>query len=121
MAKPRLVVEDTELHGVLSDCGGQPRSPQQERERGDNVATHENPSPCRSDPFNAGRLVATVHGKSITAKRGAGSPLHQSVTLPPTELGEAASAMRPKLLIVAKFRKRLVVSRRLDRRQKVLH
>ena len=38
----RLVVEDTELHRLLRDRGGgEPRSPQQERERGDNVATHE--------------------------------------------------------------------------------
>ena len=40
----RLVVEDTELHRLLRDRGGgEPRSPQHERERGDNVATHENP------------------------------------------------------------------------------
>jgi hypothetical protein len=68
-----LVVEDTELHRLLRDRGGgEPRSPQDERKRGGNVATHEIlPLPWR--PLKAGRVGAIVQGKTITAKRGLGS------------------------------------------------
>src|SRR5215831_14714043 len=54
-----LVVEDTELHRLLRDRGGEPRFPQYERKRCDNVATHENP------PL----VVATVECRSCWRDR----------------------------------------------------
>ena len=68
----RLVVEDTELDRLLRDRGGgQPRSPQQERERGDNVATHENPplavatAECRSSWRDAYRGRASLQSGAL--------------------------------------------------------